>query len=76
MTDSTVITLLTINLIVVSVVVVALLIVVIAVLVKVKKISKNVDHITTNLVSASSWINPSKLFSEAVNIFRKSEKGE
>lgn len=54
-----------------SLVVLVLLGVVIALLLKVRRIAKKVDAVTTNLARASEWLSPSKVFSEIRQLFRK-----
>jgi hypothetical protein len=69
--ETTIITLLTIAVILLSIVIIALLAAVVMVVVKVNRIAKSLDDITSNVASATAWLSPMKLFSEAAKIFRK-----
>ncbi len=70
----TLIILLSIAVILLSVVIVALLAAVVLVIVKVNRIAKSVDDITTNRSSATAWLSPPKLFAEAVSAIKKFRK--
>lgn len=63
--------LLTAAVILLSVVIIALLAVLIVVLIKVKHIVKNINAITTNVASFSSWFTPAKLVGEARRLFKR-----
>lgn len=67
----TIVVLLTITVVLLSIVIVSLLAVAIAVLVKVRKIARSLERITTNVASATDWLTPAKVFSEAIKLFRK-----
>lgn len=65
------ITLLTIIVALLSIVIIAIMIFGIIVLAKLKKFIKNANRITDNVVSATAWLSPVKIFSEASRIFKR-----
>jgi len=67
----TAITLLTIAVILLSVVIVAILALGVVLLFKVNKLVRNANHITNNIVSATAWLSPVKVFGEAFKAFNK-----
>lgn len=71
MDTQTTITLLTIAVLLLSTVVVVILGIVIAILLKVRKITQNVDALMQNLAEASEWLTPAKVLGQIVNLFRK-----
>lgn len=54
-----------------SVMVLVLIGAMIALFIKFRKIVQRVDTITTNVVSATEWLSPTKVFSEVAHLFRK-----
>ena len=66
----TIITLLTIVVILLSLVIVALLAVMIAVLIKVRKLAKNINRVTNKEDTATEWLAPAKIFSQASRMFK------
>lgn len=54
-----------------SVMVLVLIGLTIALLVRFRKIVQRVDAITTNIVSATDWLSPAKVFSEITHLFGK-----
>lgn len=70
----TLVVLLSIAVILLSVVIVALLAAVTMVVVKMNKIAKSVDDITSNFASASAWLSPAKIFAEAISAFKQFRK--
>lgn len=54
-----------------SVMVLVLIGVAIALLIRFRKIVQRVDAITTNVVSVTEWLSPTKVFSEIAQLFRK-----
>jgi hypothetical protein len=54
-----------------SVIIIAWLTAITVVLLKVRHVLKNIEAITSNIASASDWISPVKLFSQAAKLFRK-----
>lgn len=73
MEAQTVITLLTITVVLLSVVIITLLVLAIWVLVKIKSIAQKADNITSNLVAATDWLVPSRVFRELAKVFRKNK---
>lgn len=69
--SSTIIVLLTITVIILAVVIVALLAVVTTLLLRLNKIAKNIEAVSTNFAEATSWLSPAKLFSTIVDTFRR-----
>ncbi|MBM3210549.1 hypothetical protein FJZ39_04405 [Candidatus Saccharibacteria bacterium] len=65
-----VLVLLTIIVAILSLVIVALLAILIVVLMKVRKAAANVDKLANNLASATTWLVPGKIFSEASRAFK------
>lgn len=74
MEEELIIALLTISVVILTAVVVTLLIIAIVIVAKVRRIITHVDRITKNVASASDWVVPSHLFSEAVRLFSKKRK--
>lgn len=68
---STVIVLLTVTVIILSVVVVALLAVIAVFIMRVNRIAKHVEEISTNVSNATDWLSPTKLIATAVEVFRR-----
>lgn len=66
-----IVTLLTIIVGLLSVVVLALLGVLIALLVKLRRIARKVDAVTTNLVRATEWLSPTKVFGSIAGLLGK-----
>ena len=54
-----------------SVMVLVLIGLAIALLIKFRKIVQRVDAITTNVVSATEWLSPTKVFGEVARMFGK-----
>ena len=71
MDTQTTITLLTIAVLLLSTVVVVILGILIAVLLKIRKITQNIDAVMQNVAEASEWLTPTKVLSQIVNLFRK-----
>lgn len=74
MEEATVITLLTINLVVLSVVIIALIVSTIILVVKLNKIARNVQQTTSNVASITDWFSPAKVFSEAAQLIKAFRK--
>lgn len=74
MDSATIITLLTINLIVLSVVIVLLLVVTIVLVVKLNKIAGNIQQTTSNVASISDWFSPVKVFTELAHVIKSFKK--
>lgn len=74
MDTTTVITLLTINLIVLSVVIIAVIVAVIVLVVKMNKIASNIQETTAHVAKATEWLSPVKVFTEIFNAFRTFKK--
>lgn len=70
----TIITLLTITVILLSVVIITLLVIAISTLIKLRRVTRNVDQIISNLAAASEWLIPGKLISEIMKLFNKNKK--
>lgn len=71
---STVVALLTINLIILSVVIISIIIVGIILAIKLNKVAQNVKQATANLAHITDWFSPFKLFSQfgrAIARFKK-----
>ncbi len=66
-----VITLLTISVTLLSLCIVTLLALAIIVLVKIRKITQNLDNVIQNVAAASEWLVPGKIISQIINVFRK-----
>jgi hypothetical protein len=71
---ATVITLLTVNLIVLSVVIIALIVATTILLIKMNKIAANVQQTTENLAHATNWFSPMKLFAAVAHAVRVVKK--
>ena len=71
---ATAITLLTVNLIVLSIVIVAMMVATIVLVVKMNKIASNVQETTDNLVRATNWLSPVKVFNALAMAIRKVKK--
>ena len=67
----TVIVLLSIIVTILSAMVIVLLVLVTVLLVKIRKIALTVDTVTTNIVKATEWLSPTKVFSEISQLFGK-----
>ncbi|OJU87588.1 hypothetical protein BGO17_01165 [Candidatus Saccharibacteria bacterium 49-20] len=74
MDTTTVITLLTINLIVLSVAIIAIIVAAIILVVKMNKIASNIQETTKHVASATEWLSPVKVFTEIFNAFRSVKK--
>lgn len=74
MDTTAVITLLTINLIVLSVVIIALLIATAILVVKMNKIVRNIQETTAHVASATEWLSPVKVFTELAAAIRSLKK--
>lgn len=74
MDTTAVITLLTINLIVLSVVIVLLLVVTIVLIVKLNKIAGNIQQTTSHVASITEWFSPVKLFTEFAQVIKSLKK--
>lgn len=71
METHTAITLLTIAVSLLTLVILTILTLAVVLLFKVKKLLRNVNHITTNVAAASAWMSPVKVFSAAYQVFKK-----
>ncbi len=69
--SSTIIVLLTITVIILSVVIVALLAAVTFLLVRLNKIAKNIEAVSTNIAEATAWFSPVKLISTVVGAIKR-----
>lgn len=67
----TVIILLSIIVGILSIVIVVLLGLIITLLIKVNRVTKRIDSITTNFAKATEWLSPSKVFSGIASLFGK-----
>lgn len=74
MDTTAVITLLTINLIVLSVVIIALLVATAILVVKMNKIVRNIQETTAHVASATEWLSPVKVFTELATAIRSLKK--
>jgi hypothetical protein len=71
MDTQTTITLLTIAVLLLSTVVVVILGITIAILLKIRKITENIDAVMQNVAQASEWLTPAKVLGQIANLFRK-----
>lgn len=67
---TTIVTLLTVNLIILSIVVVVLISIIIAILVNLNRVAKHLEKAAENVASTTDWLKPSKLFGGIKNLFR------
>lgn len=68
---STIIVLLTITVIILSVVIVALLGAVTFLLMRLNKIAKNIETVSTNIAEATQWANPVKLITTVIGAIKR-----
>lgn len=71
METHTAITLLTIADTLLTIVILTILVLAIVLLFKVSKLIRNLNHISDNVVAATAWLSPVKVFTQASKIFRK-----
>lgn len=74
MDTTTVVTLLTINLVVLSVVIIAMIVATIILVIKMNKIASNIQQTTAHVASATEWLSPVKVFTELANAIRTFKK--
>jgi hypothetical protein len=68
--SSTIIVLLTITVIILSIVIVALLAAVTLLLLRLNKIAKNIESVSTSIAGAAEWLSPVKIISTIVDMVR------
>lgn len=71
MDTNTMITLLTVNVMLLSVICIVLLVITTIVLAKMSKIMNSVDQMTKNLAAASEWLSLTKVVKAITDVFRK-----
>lgn len=69
--SSTIIILLTITVIILSVVIVALLATVTFLLLRLNRIAKNIEAVSSHIVEATEWLSPAKVIGTVVSAFRR-----
>ena len=69
--SSTIIVLLTVTVIILSIVIVALLAGVTILMIRLNKIAKNIESVSTNIAEATQWANPVKLITTVVNAIKR-----
>ncbi len=70
MDTTTVITLLTVNIIVLSIIIIALFAVIITILVNLNRLTKHLEKAAENVASTTDWLKPAKVFGSIRDIFR------
>lgn len=65
------VTLLSVAVILQSIVIVALLVMTTMILIKVHRITKNIDAVMANFAQATEWLTPTKVIAQVVKLFRK-----
>ncbi len=68
---STIIVLLTITVIILSLVIVALLTVVTLLLLRLNKIAKNLESVSSNVAQATEWLTPTKVIGTVMSVFKR-----
>ncbi len=69
--SSTIIVLLTVTVIILSIVIVALLAAVTLLLLRLNKIAKNIESVSSHIAQITEWFSPVKLVSTVVDVFRR-----
>lgn len=67
---TTIVTLLTVNVIILSIVVVVLISIIIAILINLNRLAKHLEKAAENVASSTDWLKPSKVFSGLRDLFR------
>jgi hypothetical protein len=71
MDDASIITWLVVAVVLLSVAVFVILTVVVILVVRINKIVKHIQAVTSNVAEASEWLSPGKVVSSIIDIFRK-----
>ena len=67
---TTIVTLLTVNLILLSIVIIVLIAVVITILANLNRLTKHLEKAAENVASTTDWLKPSKVFDGIRSLFR------